>query len=306
MQLHTHLTQDRRETTVTVGDVDLNVLMEGDPAHPMMLFLHGFPEYSGMWSGVMGGFSGQYFCVAPDQRGYNLSSRPVGREHYKTSRMAGDAVGLIEQLSGGRKIVLVAHDWGASIAYAVAMWRPDLISDLVIINGVHPGPFQQALLTEPEQIEASQYFHYLRAVTTDAELAADGCAKMFDLFAYFSDVAWMTDAIRQDYRNAWSQPGAITAMLDWYRSSPIVVPPQGTVPRDAENPFADTERFRVKPRHLLIWGEKDPSLRPACHLGLGAYCDDLTKIMVPDADHWIVGAQPDRIKTEIRRFLAID
>jgi len=225
---------------------------------------------------------------------------------YKTSKMTGDAVALAKKLSPDAPIVLVGHDWGASVAYAMAMWKPEMISDLVIINGLHPGTFQEALLTDPEQVKASQYFHYLRAPETGDELAADNCAKLFDLFAYFSDVSWMTSRHRRAYLNAWSQPGAVTAMLDWYRSSPIYVPKPGEDTSEMENPFADLEKFRVKPRHLLIWGEKDPSLRPTCHRGLSAYCDDLTKIMVPDADHWIVGARPDLIRQEIDVFLGAD
>jgi pimeloyl-ACP methyl ester carboxylesterase len=304
MRLHSELRHDLRETPIAVGDITLNVLTCGDPGKPLMMFLHGFPEYSGMWTEVMPRFAEDYFCVAPDQRGYNLSSRPKGKEHYKTSKMAGDAVALAEKLSPGAPIVLVGHDWGASVAYAMAMWKPEMISDLVIINGLHPATFQHALLTDPEQIRASQYFHYLRAPTTDEELAANGCLKLFDLFAYFSDVSWMTTRHRRDYLTAWSQPGAVTAMLDWYRSSPIHVPLPGEDVSRRENPFADTEKMRVKSRHLLIWGEGDPSLRTSCHRGLGDYCDDLTKVIVPDADHWIVGAKPDLIVNEITHFLA--
>ncbi len=303
MQLSGELRFDLRETPVLVGDITLNVLMCGDPKNPVMMFLHGFPEYSGMWTEIMPQLADRYFCVAPDQRGYNLSSRPTDKDSYKTSRMTGDAVALAKKLSPDAPIILVGHDWGASVAYAMAMWKPEMISDL-IISGLHPATFQDALLNDPKQVEASQYFHYLRAPETDAELAENNCAKLFDLYAYFSDVSWMTMRQRRDYLTAWSQPGAVTAMLDWYRSSPIYVPQPGEDVSHRQNPFADTETFRVKPRHLLIWGERDPSLRPSCHRGLSAYCDDLTKVMVPDADHWIIGAKPDLIVAEIEKFIA--
>lgn len=303
MLLHGEMRSELRETVVDVNDVSLNVLMSGQHDAPPMLFLHGFPEYSGMWKTIMQQFSDSYFCMAPDQRGYNLSSRPSGVKNYKTSKITADAVALCESLAPGQKVTIVAHDWGASIGYAFAMWRPDLVKELVVINGLHPATFQQAILDDPGQRQASQYFHYLRDEATDAKLAANSCQEMFGLFAYFSDVSWMTAEHRQDYLTAWSQPGAITAMLNWYRATPVWVPRPDEAVEGYENPFADTEKFRVRPRHLLIWGEKDPSCRPSCHKGLSAYCDDLTKVMVPDADHWIVGSHPQRIVSEVKTFL---
>ncbi|MEL7154431.1 MAG: alpha/beta hydrolase, partial [Pseudomonadota bacterium] len=127
--------------------------------------------------------------------------------------------------------------------------------------------------------------------------------QMFGLFSYFSDVSWMTDAHRMKYRQVWSQPGAMTAMLDWYRASPVWVPKPGESAEGRNNPFADRQKFRVEPRHLLIWGERDPSCRPTCHAGLSEYCRDLTKVLVPDADHWIVGAKPELIVREVEKFL---
>lgn len=305
MHLQTEMRKSMRETEIDLGDVRLNVLMCGSQNKPLMLFLHGFPEYSGMWRPIMSAFADRYFCVAPDQRGYNLSSRPTEEKSYKTSRMTDDAVRLCGALAPGGSVTIVAHDWGASIAYALAMWRPELVKELIIINGLHPATFQQALIDDPMQQQASQYFHYLRDPDTDASLAANNCEKMFGLLAYFSDISWMTEQHRQEYRAAWSQPGAIKAMLDWYRASPVLVPRKGESMEGVENPFTDREKFRVRPRHLLIWGEKDPSCLPTCHEGLDEYCDDLTKVMVPDADHWIVGAQPERIITEIEDFLKV-
>ena len=293
-----------REDLVSLDEITLNVLSCGTPGKPVMLFLHGFPEYSGMWAGVMPQFADRYHCIAPDQRGYNLSYRPRGVDHYKTSRIVGDALKLIDLISPDQPITLVAHDWGASIAYALSMWKPDRVQELVVINGLHPACFQQAILDDPKQQQASQYFHFLRDPETDAKLLEAGCAQMFGLFAYFSDVSWMTDAHRLKYRQVWSQPGAMTAMLDWYRASPVWVPKPGESAEGRTNPFADKKKFWVEPRHLLIWGEQDPSCRPTCHQGLSEYCRNLTKVMVPDADHWIVGAKPDLIVNEIEKFLA--
>jgi len=300
----TDLRHDLRETLVSLGDVTLNVMMCGDDTRPVVVFLHGFPEYSAMWAPVMTRLAERCFCVAPDQRGYNLSSRPAGVASYSTSKIAGDACALIRKLSPRRPVVLVGHDWGAAIAYAVAMGRPDLVDRLIVINGVHPGPFQRALLEDGDQIAASQYFHTLRAPTAESRLSAGNFDGLLRLFGEFSATRWMTRRIRQGYLGAWSQPGALTGMLNWYRASPVHVPRLGEDVSGLENPFADPRRFRVKQRHLLIWGQRDKALRPASTRGLEAYCDDLTRIDLGDADHWAPHTHSDRIAAEIERFLA--
>ena len=140
---------------------------------------------------------------------------------------------------------------------------------MVIVNGVHPGPFQHALLTDPEQIEASQYIHKLCAADAEERFSADGFAKLFKMFAAFSDLSWMTEQERQGYLAAWQQPGALTGMLNWYRASPIHVPALGEDVSDRENPFDDPQKLRVQPRHLLIWGVEDKALLPSSHARLG-------------------------------------
>ena len=294
-QMHQHM--------LTIGEVSLNVRFQGDPEHPAIVFLHGFPEYSAMWTKVMAALSNRFYCIAPDQRGYATSSKPEGIEHYTVPELSGDIVGLIEQVSAGRPVHLVGHDWGAAVAYAVAMKRPDLIADLVIINGIHAAAFQHALLTDPVQVQSSQYFHKLRHPLAAQKLSQDDFALMFKFFASFSDTSWMTEEERQGYIWAWGQPGAVDAMLNWYRASPIYVPKDGEDLSAMENPFDDTEKFRVRPRHMLIWGMNDHALRPSSFARLHEFCDDLTVRKIADADHWVVSARPDQVINALAGFL---
>ncbi|MEM7058013.1 MAG: alpha/beta fold hydrolase [Pseudomonadota bacterium] len=295
--------QPLHQAMMSIGDVTLNVRRQGDPANPMILFLHGFPEYSGMWARLMEMLSDRFFCVAPDQRGYATSSKPEGVENYAAGKIAGDAIGLIEQLSPEQPVYLVGHDWGASVAYAAAIMRPDLLQGLIIVNGVHAGPFQHALLTDPAQVQASQYMHKLRAPEAEGRFSADGFALLFKMFAAFSDLSWMTEDERQSYVEAWSPPGALTGMLNWYRASPVYVPTPGEDTLARENPFSDTAKLRVRPRHLLIWGQRDAALLPSCYARLGEYCDDLKVVEIADADHWVVNAKPDLVAETIRSFI---
>ncbi len=292
-----------KQDQITVGEMTLNVRLQGDPSDPMILFLHGFPEYSGMWTRLMGPMSERFYCVAPDQRGYATSSKPDGVEHYAAGKLAGDAIGLIEKLSPGRSVYLVGHDWGASVAYAVAMMRPDLLEALIIVNGVHPGAFQHALLQDPAQGKASQYMHKLCASGAEERFSADEFALLFKMFAAFSDMSWMTDADREGYLQAWSQPGAVTGMLNWYRASPIYVPAPDEDASSRENPFDDPKKLRVRPRHLLIWGQQDAALLPSSYARLGEFCDDLKIVKIADSDHWVVNAKPDQVREAILAFV---
>ena len=286
---------------IPLGDVTLNVLSSGEPSAPKMVFLHGFPEHAGAWTDMMTRFAATHRVIAPDQRGYGLSDKPEGVEAYATGKLAGDIIALIELVGG--PVTLVGHDWGASVAYAVAMQAPERLSALIILNGVHPGPFQNALLTDAEQIAASQYIHFLRSAGAEAALNTENFAGFFRMLGALSGSDWLTEEMRTTYCEAWGQPGAVTAMLNWYRASPLFVPGRGETALERENPFADREKFRVRQRHLLIWGTEDLALRPAATEGLEDYCDELTRVAIPDADHWLVHSHPDRVAAEINAFL---
>lgn len=289
-----------RRHAVPVGEVTLSVLEGGVAGAPILLFLHGFPEHAAAWSGLMARFASTHRVVAPDQRGYNLSDKPDGVRAYSGGRLAGDIIALIDRLGG--PVTLIGHDWGASVAYAVAMMAPAKLSSLIVLNGVHPGPFQQALLDDSAQIAASQYIHKLRREGVEDALLADDCARMFQMLTGFSDTGWLSAEMRAEYLAAWQQPGALTAMLNWYRASPLRVPLPGETPH-GDNPFADTARFRIRPRHLLIWGEDDPALLPVSTRGLEGYCDDLTRVAIPGTDHWLAHQKPAEVEAAIRAFL---
>lgn len=270
----------------------------GDPAKPTLLMLHGFPEYGGAWADLAELMAGDFHCVAPDQRGYGGSWSPPEPEAYRVSQMMPDMVALIAELGG--PVVVVGHDWGAAMAYGLAMARPDLVSRLVILNGVHPGPFQTALAAGGAQTAASQYMTFLRRDDAEARLSADNYAKLLGLFAENMDMTWMTPDRQAEYIAEWSKPGRLRGMVNWYRATPLVIPKPGEV---VPVPPMDPEKLRVRMPHLLIWGMGDTALLPEATAGLEAYCDDLTRIEVPDADHWIVHQKPARVADILRDWL---
>jgi pimeloyl-ACP methyl ester carboxylesterase len=288
---------------VDVGEGRLNVATIGDPERPLVLCLHGFPEYWAAWAGVMEAFAGDFFLAAPDQRGFNLSFRPQGEEAYRTKRLVADIAALADRLSPQRPFVLAGHDWGASVAYAYAFAHPGRVSHLVIANGAHPVCFQRAILEDAGQRAASQYFHTLRAPGAAARMAENDFARTLKMLAGFSRTDWLTPALAAQYRAAWAQPGAMEAMLHWYRSSPILVPRPDEEAGDAPLLSVPAERVTVAMPHLVVWGEADEALRPACLEGLDRFAPDLTVRRVPDAGHWILHEKPGEVARLMREFI---
>ena len=294
-----------RFATFENGEIELNYAACGSPELPLVICLHGFPEYWAAWSAVMLALADSFHLVAPDQRGYNLSSKPEGVEAYRARNLVGDIAALADHLSPQRPFILAGHDWGASIAYGYAFSHPKRLTHLIVANGVHPVPFQRAILEDVWQWEASQYINRLKTPAAGNWLSADEFAPLFELLAEFSDTSWMRKAQHSAYREAWEREGAMEAMLNWYRASPLVVP--RTVGEKVETvPILGlpAETLQVRCPHLVIWGEEDKALLTSCLDGLEAFAPDLTIRRLLGCGHWLLHEQPAEVAAEIRSFLA--
>ena len=291
--------QDR----VRVNGIELAVRSVGMAKAPPILFLHGFPEYSGAWEDVLWAFAGAFQAVAPDQRGYARSAKPEGLEAYRITELVRDVLGLGQHYSPARPFVLVGHDWGASVAYAAAIAAPNRVAKLVVINGVHPGPFQRALIEHDAQRQASAYVHMLRSPEAEAQLSANNFEGLLGMLERFGPQPWLTPAKRAGYLEAWGQPGALTGMLNWYRASPLLVPRPGEAVDAAKIIRLDRTQLRVRVPHLVIWGMEDKALLPVSRATLADYCDHLTVCVIAGADHWLVHQRPDEVIGLIRDFL---
>ncbi len=278
-----------------------HALTWGDPARPLLLLLHGFPEFSGAWEEVAPRLADGWFCVAPDQRGYARSWRPEGVERYAMRGLVADAEAMTLRFGGGRAAGIVAHDWGASVAYALAIRAPERLARLVVVNGIHPIAFQEALAEGGAQAEASRYIPWLRREGSEAALVADGYRRLWSMFGDLS--ARMTPERRRAYEAAWGGAEGLRSMVDWYRASPIQVPEPGhPIPPDAL-PSWDRERFRIRVPHLVIWGMQDAAFAPGMRLGARPYADAFELEEVEGADHWVIHQEPERVAARIGRFL---
>ncbi|RBW57490.1 alpha/beta fold hydrolase [Ruegeria sp. A3M17] len=272
----------------------------GDPDLPPLLMLHGFPEFGGAWQDLAPLLSSDFHCIAPDQRGYGQSWAPDGVGHYALSRLVSDMVTLIKGFA--RPVCVLGHDWGASVAYGLAMFRSDLVDRLIIANGVHPAPFQRAMAAGGAQSEASQYINALRAPDAAERLSTDNFAKLEQFFRFGMGTDWLTDQQMQVYRTEWARPGRLETMLNWYRASPLVVAKPGAPRTDL--PELPKERLMVRCPHLLLWGREDKALLPESTEGLEDYALDLTRIDIPNADHWLHHQQPEAVAQAIMGWMA--
>jgi len=269
----------------------------GTEGLPKLLMLHGFPEYGGAWEDIAQRLSPHFHCIAPDQRGYGQSWAPAEVSAYTTSALVGDMAALI----GDGPINVLGHDWGAAVAYGLAMFRPDLVQRLIIMNGVHPVPFQRAVAAGGEQTRASQYIHYLRKAGSEDHLAMDDFAKLQALFSANMDLEWLSGDTLSAYKREWGRAGRLRGMINWYRASPLRVALPGQPITDL--PEMPLDRLQVRCPHLLIWGEQDTALLPDTTEGLEDFAPDLTRVTVAGADHWLHHQKPDVVAKAILDWL---
>ena len=292
-----------RFNRVGCSDGNLHYAEIGDAELPLIICLHGFPEYWAAWRDVIHVLSDQFHLVAPDQRGFNRSLKPVGVDSYQASRLVQDLACLADKLSPGRPFVLAGHDWGAAVAYAFAIANPHRVSRLIVANGVHPACFQRAIFEDPDQRAASQYINRLREAGAAERMLENGFARTLNMIEGFSHTHWMTAGIRAEYLKAWSRPGAMEAMLNWYRASSINVPALGDPAPESKLLQMPVQALAVSMPHLVIWGDDDEALRPSCLIGLERYAADLTIRRVSGAGHWILHEKPDEVAKLIAEFL---
>ncbi|PXA97014.1 alpha/beta hydrolase [Nostoc sp. 3335mG] len=282
--------------------VELDVAIAGDPGRPAMIFLHGFPESHRTWRHQLAELSRDHFVVAPDQRGFARSSKPEGVENYAPQMVVSDLLALADHLDIGN-FTLVGHDWGGAIAWMAALQNPGRVERLIILNAPHPLIFQRTLFDDPGQRAASQYMTAFRNPEIEKHIDRIGLETFFDTsFAKHVDPALIAPE-ESAYLDEWRQPGAMTAMLNWYRASVIKVP---AIDEDPERPaWLDGPFPPVTQPTLVIWGMNDAALLPSQLDGLDAHVPKLTIVKI-DAGHFVPWEKPDAVNDAIRQWLTIN
>jgi epoxide hydrolase 4 len=279
--------------TIATNGVRLNVARAGPEAGRLVILLHGFPEFWYGWRHQIGPLAeAGHRVLAPDQRGYNLSDKPGGIASYAIDVLARDVVGLIDA-AGRDRATLVGHDWGGGVAWWTAIAHRDRVDRLAILNAPHPVAFQRLLTSSASQLIKSWYmFAFQVPRLPEAALRRKNWRGLARGLSATSRPGMFSEEDLDRYREAWSRPGAITAMIHWYRAALRARPP---LPNDT----------RVEAPTLLIWGARDRFIRrEAAELSLSR-CDRGRLEMIDEATHWVQHEEPGRVNRLLLDFLAV-
>lgn len=281
--------------------VRLHYASSGTPDKPLLMFVHGFPEFWYEWEAQLRHFGKDYFAVAPDLRGFNLSSMPTALESYKAKHIVEDLRLFAEHL-GYKRFVMVAHDWGGAISWNFASSHPEYLHKLVNINSPHPYLFWKALMNDPAQRAASEYMNWLRAQGSETALSRNN----FSLLEGFisakgrTPTPWFTGEVRQQYHTCWAR--GLTGAVNYYRASPLH-PPTTDHPGPLKLKL-DPKDFRIRVPVRVIWGESDVALLKTLIDGIEDVIEDVKVIRIPEGSHWLVHEQPERVNQLIQAFLS--
>jgi pimeloyl-ACP methyl ester carboxylesterase len=284
--------------------IGLAVVDVGPREAPALLFLHGFPENHRTWRHQVAHFSDRFRCVAPDQRGYGESGKPPRVGDYKVRKLVRDVFQLADAL-GLRRFTVVGHDWGGALAWIVAAFGQltGRVTHAVIANAPHPALFQRLLWTDPAQRQASHYIRTFRDPANDALVREHGLAAL--LLKAFGEER--LSAIPPNDERAllleqWADPATAFAMLNWYRASPVRVPPD-----DAPYRMAWPRRPLLLPKlripTLVVWGMEDVALVPANIDGLERRVSNLTLERIERCGHFVPWEAPDAVIRAMEGFL---
>jgi epoxide hydrolase 4 len=281
-----------REGYAEVGTMRLHYVEAG--TGPLVLLLHGFPEFSYGWRDQMAPLAAAgYRVVAPDLRGYNLSSRPKGIKRYAAATVAEDITGLIREL-GYESAILVGHDWGGTIAWTVAMNHPEVVEKLAILDAAHPRKLSKNLF-KPRQTLRSWYFFFFALPWLPERIVRAKNFRFFRRFLRDARPAYTPQELDR-YIEAWSQPGALTGMIDYYRNSVFA------------NPIKAWKAIKpISAPTLVIWGQKDRFLGRKLAEPEHKDVPNLVGVeRLPNASHWVHHDEAERVNQLLVDFFARD
>jgi pimeloyl-ACP methyl ester carboxylesterase len=264
------------------GDAGLQAVAAGPEDGPVVLLLHGFPEFWYGWRRQIEPLAAAGFrVVVPDQRGYNLSSKPSGVSAYALTELVSDVIAIADQL-GQNKIFLAGHDWGAAVAWSAALLYPQRIAKLAVLNVPHPSVMRKFLSTRPRQLLRSWYmFLFQFPWLPEAIFSAFHFRIGSQALLRSSRPGTFSAEDLAQYHAAWSQPGALTGMINWYRAL-----------------FRTRVKFpdkivRVPTR--ILWGQRDAFLLTEMARESLSYCTNAELFTFANATHWLQHEEPARV-----------
>jgi pimeloyl-ACP methyl ester carboxylesterase len=277
----------------TLNGLKMHALVTGPETGRLVILLHGFPQFSYAWRTQMQTLAAAgYRVVAPDQRGYNLTDKTPP---YDVDTLVQDVVNLI-QANGRERALVAGHDWGAAVAWALAMTHPERVEKLMVFNVPHLAVMARALLGgNATQMRRSWYIAYFQVpFFPEWALAQNNYQNLWRAVRNTAVRGTFTDEDRAEYVRAWSQPGALSAMIGWYRGL---------------KKFAGAEmrqRFahRVQPPTVIVWGEQDFALGVELAEESVNWLENGRLVKYPNATHWVVDEFPAEVSQELLRHFS--
>lgn len=282
-----------------LGDVMLHYVEMGDPDAPLIVLLHGFPEYWYAWHNQIERLAAAgYHVLAPDMRGYNRSQKPRGIEPYRLSHLTSDVVGLIQQ-TGADRATVVGHDWGGVIAWELAHRHPTVLEQLVVLNAPHLDALAREFRS-PAQLARSWYAGFLQLPRIPEFVLGRGEYGWLDALLRYDPTnpdAFGEEDIRR-YKRALAKPGVLTAAINYYRA---LVRANVRQHLGLETPPERSETTDVPT--LLIWGERDSALSTDLTDGLDRWVSNIRVERLPEASHWVQNDAPERVNELLCGFI---
>jgi pimeloyl-ACP methyl ester carboxylesterase len=273
-----------------VNGIKLHVVETGPADGEVLLFLHGFPEFFWGWRHQIEFFAQKgYRVIAPNQRGYHLSSKPAEKKAYSMKHLTSDIAELIKLLPQ-QKVNLVGHDWGGAVAWSVAIRYPHLLQKLIVMNLPHPQVMRKFLKSWPKQWLKSWYVGFFQLPALPEKLLSWRNYQLMEqsMLRTSKPGTFSPDDMLR-YKQAWQQPGALTAMINWYRAAL-----SGTLKNDQ----------KVQVPTLLIWGKQDEFLSHEMAQPSIDMCEKGRLEMIPDATHWVQHEKAALVNSLIQEFIS--
>ncbi len=263
------------------GGVKIHYAALGDKKNPLIVMIHGFPDFWYSWRDQMAALSSDHYVVAIDQRGYNLSDKPKGVENYDMRLLVGDVVAVIKHL-GREKAIIVGHDWGGAVSWTLATYQPQFVEKLIILNLPHLRGLSRELANNPAQQKNSQYARNFQQPDAHTKMTAEQIA------------FWVKDPeAKKKYIEAFKRSD-MEAMLNYYKRN---------YPRE---PYKEDTSpvIKVKMPVLMIHGLDDTALLPGALNNTWEWLDsDLTLVTIPKAGHFVQQDASDMVTRSIKMWL---
>jgi pimeloyl-ACP methyl ester carboxylesterase len=282
---------------IQTNGITLHVQTDGPENGPSVILLHGFPEfYYGWRKQIPALVEAGFRVIVPDQRGYNLSDKPRGVAAYDVNSLAKDILGLFDHF-GIEKAKLVGHDWGAVVAWTVAVNHPSRLEKLAILNVPHPDVMTRFILENSEQRKKSWYvFFFQIPLFVEWILSRNNFRNLARMIVGSGKKSTFTKSDLAEYKKAWAQPGALTGMLNWYRN--IFRGGLKSIFKRGSTPAR-----RVTVPTLILWGKKDLALGHEMVEPSLALCDDGNVVFFEHATHWVQHDEANEVNKQLIDFL---